>query len=79
MLRPLAITLSIVALWSVAGGSVSAEDPWPAEPIGDSVNLTPIEGPEPNDFWEDLSGAAWNPLSRTLWLCRNGPSGSSSS
>jgi len=49
-----------------------AVDPWPAEPAAQAVNLTSIEGPEPNDFHEDLSGSFWNPRQHRLWLCRNG-------
>ncbi len=52
--------------------------PWPAEPLGDAVNLTAVEGPGSNDFHSDLSGAFWNPLTRRLWVCRNGPGGSNS-
>ena len=52
---------------------VASEIPWPAEPIDVAVNLTPIEGPGANDFYYDLSGAFWNPVTRRLWLCRNGP------
>ena len=49
-----------------------AAGPWPAEPATEAVNLTSLEGPEPNDFHEDLSGAFWNPKQHRLWLCRNG-------
>ena len=52
--------------------AATAQDPWPAEPLALARNLTGIEGPEPNEFHDDLSGAAWNPETRTLWLCRNG-------
>ncbi len=49
---------------------------WPAEPIGSAQNITDIEGPIwDNDLYRDLSGAVWNPVDRTLWICRNnGPS-----
>ncbi len=47
--------------------------PWPAEPAAQAVNLTGIEGLLLNDFHKDLSGAVWDPLSRTLWVCRNTP------
>ncbi len=46
--------------------------PWPAESHTDAVNLTDIEGPIPNGFYGNLSGAVWNPVSRTLWLVENG-------
>jgi len=58
--------------------SAEAQAPWPAEAIGDSNNLTEIEGPGVNDFHSDLSAAVWNPITRTLWLGRNGPGGSNS-
>lgn len=51
---------------------------WPAEPWAAAQNLTSIEGPGANDFHDDLSGAFWNPLARRLWVCRNGPSGTTS-
>jgi hypothetical protein len=53
-----------------------SECAWPAEPATNATNLTGIEGPAwDNDFYTDLSGAVWNPVTRSLWLCRNnGPS-----
>ncbi|RLB49412.1 MAG: hypothetical protein DRI90_24565 [Deltaproteobacteria bacterium] len=49
---------------------------WPAEVAANATNLTGIEGPIwDNDFYTDLSGAVWNPVTHRLWLCRNnGPS-----
>jgi len=48
---------------------------WPAESSLMAENLTGIEGFLTNDFHRDLSGAAWDPTARKLWLCRNnGPS-----
>lgn len=45
---------------------------WPAEPIIAAQNLTGIEGPIwDNDFYENLSGAVWDPVAETLWVCRN--------
>ena len=64
--------------WSLAGALIApalesgAQDPWPAEPLASAANLTAIEGAGANEFYNDLSGAAWNPETRTLWLCRNG-------
>ncbi len=49
-----------------------AADPWPAEPATSAVNLTSLEGPEPNDFHVDLSGTFGNPKQHRLWVCRNG-------
>ncbi|HJQ98446.1 MAG TPA: hypothetical protein VJ826_09030 [Candidatus Polarisedimenticolaceae bacterium] len=56
----------------------AAADPWPAEAYTSAVNLTLIEGPAPNDFYEDLSGAFWNAKAKRLWVCRNGPTGTTS-
>lgn len=56
----------------------AVSEPWPAETVGAATNLTPVEGPEPNDFYQDLSGVTWNPITRRLWLVRNGPGGASS-
>jgi len=52
--------------------------PWPAESLAEATNLTAIENPGVNDFHNDLSGAVWNSVTRTLWVCRNGPGGSNS-
>lgn len=52
--------------------------PWPAEPFAQAINLTSIEGPGTNDFFVDLSGAVWNPVTRRLWVCRNGPNAATS-
>jgi hypothetical protein len=54
------------------GSPALAADPWPAEAAAAAVNLTSIEGPQPNDFEVDLSGAFWNPQAKRLWVCRNG-------
>ncbi len=70
--------VSVVAALLAAATLVSAQEPWPAEPISSAVNLTQIEGPGDNDFYSDMSGAVWNPVTRTLWVCRNGPGGDNS-
>jgi len=44
-------------------------DDWPAESEDEAANLTHLC----KGFRKDLSGAVWNPVSRTLWVCRNGP------
>lgn len=51
---------------------------WPAEPWSQAINLTAIEGAGSNDFYQDLSGAFYSPITRRLWVCRNGPSNSTS-
>jgi hypothetical protein len=69
------IVLALVSLAAVS--RAVAVDPWPAEPADEAHNLTSIEGPEPNDFAVDLSGAFWNPKTKRLWVCRDGgPTGS---
>lgn len=58
----------------VAGRCITSplfDCPWPAEQASLAVNLTGIEGPLINDFHKDLSGAVWDPLSQSLWVCRN--------
>ncbi len=52
-------------------------DPWPAEAETSASNLTSVEGSPPNDFYDDLSAAVWNPFTRRLWLGRNGPGSNS--
>jgi hypothetical protein len=55
---------------------------WPAESAGMATNLSTIPGQSQciagvsiidNDFSANLSGAAWNPVTETLWLVVNGP------
>ena len=60
------LLLAAAPTWALAA------DPWPAEAASGAVNLTSIEGPEPNDFHVDLSGAFWNSKAKRLWVCRNG-------
>lgn len=43
--------------------------PWPGEPWQQAQNLTFLD----DDFGKNLSGAAWNPETRTLWVCVNAP------
>ena len=49
---------------------------WPAENSAEAENLSALgDRLDGNAFANDLSGAAWNPETQTLWLCRNaGPS-----
>ncbi len=47
---------------------------WPAEAFASAENLTYIDS---TGFGVNLSGAAWNPVSRKLWLVRNGGPGGS--
>lgn len=43
--------------------------PWPGEPWQQAQNLTFLD----DDFGKNLSGATWNPETRTLWVCVNAP------
>src|SRR5262245_7909759 len=73
--RRSAVRIAAIVWIAGARGLASANDPWPAEAVTAAVNLTPIEGPIPNDFYTDMSGASWNPVTRRLWVERNkGPS-----
>lgn len=56
----------------------AAATPWPAETWSSAVNLTSVEGAGTNDLHQDLSGLFWNPVTRRLWVCRNGPTNSTS-
>ncbi|HIG11962.1 MAG: hypothetical protein ABGY71_08020 [bacterium] len=76
------LTLPWPGRWAAAVGaslavssSLLAQQPWPAETLLSADNLTAIEGPGINDFHTDLSGAVWNPSTRTLWVCDNGVPG----
>ncbi len=78
LLRQRMKTIILIAALLAAATLAFAQDPWPAEPLPSAVNLTEIEGSGVNDFYYDLSGAVWNPVTRTLWICRNGPGGDNS-
>ncbi len=65
----LALLLSSLVVAPIVG----AAEPWPAESAAQAINLTAVEGPEPNDFHLDLSGVFWNSRAKRLWVCRNGP------
>ena len=77
MLRYFGLLLAGSALVSIISTASGSEVAWPAETLTDAVNLTAIEGPGANDFYVNLSSAFWNPVTRRLWVCRNGgPDGS---
>lgn len=50
---------------------------WPAESAAEATSLTDLR-PGDDGFEYDLSGAHFNPVTRTLWLCRNGPTNAQS-
>ena len=58
------------AAWAAIGLASAAEaaSPWPAEPTSQAAELT-VADPEFNAV--NMSGAAWNPVTRTLWLANN--------
>ena len=66
-----ALGLAVPCLLAMPSHALAA-DPWPAEPAAQAEDLTSVEGPEPNDFHVDLSGAFWNSKAKRLWVCRNG-------
>jgi WD40 repeat protein len=45
---------------------------WPAEDPLTAANLTDLAGGSPSGFRSNLSAAAWNPISQTLWVGSNG-------
>lgn len=48
---------------------VTRSAPWPGEPWQQAQVLTHLD----DDFGKNLSGAHWNPQTRTLWVCVNAP------
>ena len=78
MSRQLCVTLALGCSSFLPAAPAWAVEAWPAESLGAATNLTGIEGAGANDFCLDMSGAVWNPVTRTLWVCRNGPGGSNS-
>jgi len=67
------LTRSLLAVILITGMSAPGRAPWPAEAEDDATNLSRLA----KGFNKDLSGAVWNPVTNTLWVCRNGPAGDS--
>ena len=67
--RLLALAVAAGALLFLSIPSVRAAEPWPAETWQEAEVLTQLD----SDFANNLSGAYWNPETRTLWVCLNGP------
>lgn len=67
--NPLFMVSALLCLSTV---SVAAEVSWPAETLTSATNLTAVEGAGTNDFFVNMSSAFWNPVTRRLWVCRNG-------
>lgn len=76
--RTLILTCAFVTYICLNTKTLLAEIAWPAESWSAATNLTSVEGAGANDFYNDLSGATWNPVTRRLWVCRNGPGGAAS-
>ena len=70
MTKPYKITLLTVlsALAIFISNYSNAAEAWPAETTAQATDLTSLDA----DFQVDLSGAHWNPITRTLWVCANG-------
>lgn len=58
----------VVLLPAIPLNVIHAAEPWPAEPSGAAVRLT---GADPEFNAANMSGASWNPVTRTLWLANN--------
>lgn len=68
--RLLPLSVLVVALATVAAARPAhATDAWPGEAWPQAVDLTALD----SDFGRNLSGAHWNPVTRTLWVCLNAP------
>lgn len=59
-----------VAWHSAVPSPASAVTPWPGETWSGATNLTSLN---PTAWASNLSGAYWNPATRRLWVCTNGP------
>jgi hypothetical protein len=66
-LRTAVLASVLVGLLAVPVPAAAATEAWPGEPWQQAVNLTALDV----DLTHDLSGAHWNPLTRTLWLAQN--------
>jgi hypothetical protein len=64
-MRIILCALAIVGFYSAQS---LAQDPWPAEGNANAVKLTGVDA-EFNA--SNMSGAFWNPVTRTLWLANN--------
>ena len=62
------VVVCSVVIWAAGCLPSWATDAWPAEPWNQAVILTGLDP----DFQKDMSGASWNPTSRTFWVCSDG-------
>jgi hypothetical protein len=65
-------TLTIIltlAFCASSATSTPAQEPWPAESWTEAELFTSLDP----DFTHDMSGACWNPITRSFWVCCNGP------
>ena len=71
--RPRTPLFPIVLLTACLGPfaqPASAVTPWPGETWTSATNLTSLNA---TGWASNLSGAYWNPVTRRLWVCTNGP------
>ncbi len=70
LLRPVfgAVGWTAFAGGCLAAAALHGASAWPAETTAQSVKLTALD---PSGFSVNVSGAAWNPTNRTLWLASN--------
>lgn len=61
--------LSLILFILLCPGFANGVDPWPGEPWQQSQIITNLD----DNFVANLSGAHWNGVTRTLWVCVNGP------
>jgi hypothetical protein len=66
-LLPLALLAACLGSFPSPAGAVT---PWPGETWTAATNLTSLN---PTAWASNLSGAYWNPATRRLWVCTNGP------
>lgn len=66
----LLLTAILAAYFGPFSSPAGAVTPWPGESWTGATNLTSLN---PSGWASNLSGAYWNPVTRRLWVCTNGP------
>lgn len=67
-MKPTVIAAAIIFLLLNSSQRALAADPWPGEAWTSAETLTHLD----RDFRNNMSGACWNPETRTFWVCCNG-------
>ena len=67
---PLSPIVLLTACLGSFASPASAVTPWPGETWTGATNLTSLNA---TGWASNLSGACWNPATRRLWVCTNGP------